>query len=52
VSYFTDLFTVETYEAFLASDRTVSGFRAAQRKMADRIRPGDKMLAYVVGLSR
>jgi hypothetical protein len=50
--YFTDLFTIETYEAFLASDRTVSGFRETQMSMARRLKRGDKMLAYIKGLSR
>src|ERR1041384_4194108 len=50
--YFTDLFTVETYEAFLASDRTISGFRETQVGMANRIKQGDKLLAYIKGLSR
>jgi hypothetical protein len=52
MAYFTDLFTVETYEAFLASDRTVSGFRETQTGMANRLTRGDKMLAYIKGLSR
>jgi predicted RNA-binding protein len=50
--YFTDLFTVETYEAFLKSDRTISGFRETQTGMAERLKRGDKMLAYVKGISR
>lgn len=52
MAYYTDLFTVETYTAFLASDRKVSGFRETQRTMAHRLKPGDKMLAYITGLSR
>lgn len=52
MGYFTDLFTIETYEAFLASDRTVSGFRETQTTMAERLKPGDKMLAYIKGISR
>jgi hypothetical protein len=52
MSYFTDLFTVETYEAFLASDRSISGFRETQTGMASRIQQGDKLLCYVKGLSR
>jgi hypothetical protein len=50
--YWTDLFTVETYRAFLASDRKVSGFRVSQRTMASKLKRGDKMLAYISGLSR
>src|SRR5690242_433653 len=52
MAYFTNLFTVETYEAYLKSDRTVSGFRATQMGMAERVQPRDKMLAYIKGLSR
>jgi hypothetical protein len=52
MAYFTDLFTVETYEAFLRSDQTISGFRESQRGMADRISQHDKLLIYVKGLSR
>jgi len=52
VAYFTDLFTVETYEAFLASDQTISGFRQTQEGMANRLTVGDKMLVYIKGLSR
>src|SRR4051794_40977363 len=52
MAYFTDLFTVETYEAFLRSDRTVSGFRETQTGMAKRVQSGDKLICYVKGLSR
>jgi len=52
MTYFTDLFTVETYEAFLASDRTISGFRSTQTGMAKRLQRGDKLIAYIKGLSR
>src|SRR5436190_578281 len=52
MAYFTNLFTVETYEAYSNSDRTVSGFRETQMGMAQRVKNGDKMLAYIKGLSR
>ena len=52
MAYFTDLFTVETYEAFLRSDRTVSGFRENQAGMTKRVNRGDKLLIYIKGLSR
>jgi predicted RNA-binding protein len=51
-TYYTNLFTVETYEAFLKSPRTVSGFRESQETMAKRIKPGDKLIGYVKALSR
>jgi hypothetical protein len=52
MAYYTDLFTVETYRAFLASDKSVSGFRESQRTMAKKLKRGDKLLAYLTGLSR
>jgi hypothetical protein len=52
MAFLTDLFTVETYGAFLASDRTISGFRETQTGMAKRVKRGDKLLAYIKGLSR
>jgi hypothetical protein len=52
MAYLSDLFTPETYEAFGRSDRTISGFRESQRTMADKIRPGDKFICYMVRVSR
>jgi len=50
--YFTDLYTVETYEAFLKSERLISGFRKTQKAMAERVQPGDRLIGYIMGLSR
>ena len=52
MNYWTDLFTPETYEGFSKSDRTISGFRESQRGMADRIQAGDKLICYLVRMSR
>lgn len=52
MAYYLDLFSPETYEAFSQSDRTVSGFRYRQRNVASRLKPGDKMLCYMTGISR
>lgn len=52
MNYWTDLFTPETYEGFSKSDRTISGFRESQRSMADRIQAGDKLICYMVRMSR
>ena len=52
MNYYTDLFTVETFEAYLRSDRSISGFRESQLGMAKRLEPGDKLIAYIKGLSR
>ncbi len=52
MNYWTDLFTPETYEAFCRSDRSVSGFRESQRTMAERVQSGDKLVCYMVRMSR
>lgn len=52
VNYWSDLFTPATYEAYNASDRTVSGFRESQRKMAEKVVVGDKFVCYMVRTSR
>lgn len=52
MNYWTDLFTPETYEGFSKSDRTVSGFRESQRGMAERVQAGDKLICYMVRMSR
>lgn len=50
--FYTDLFSPTTFEAFARSDRTISGFRATQRAMADRVKPGDMLVCYLTKLSR
>jgi predicted RNA-binding protein len=52
MDYYLDLFTPETWEAFKAHGTKVSGFRERQRKTADRIKPGDRFVCYLVRLSR
>jgi hypothetical protein len=52
MTYFLNLFSPETYEAFSRSDRSVSGFRARHRSVAARVRPGDELLCYMTKLSR
>ncbi|HEX4054410.1 MAG TPA: hypothetical protein VHX86_09100 [Tepidisphaeraceae bacterium] len=52
MTYWSDLFTPETYEAFGRSDRTISGFRESQRTMAEKVRVGDKLICYMVRVSR
>jgi hypothetical protein len=53
MSYFLDLFTPETWDAFRKHGGTVSGFRERQLAAArDRIKPGDFLLCYPVRLSR
>jgi|688.fasta_scaffold21401_7 hypothetical protein len=52
MTYWTDLFTPETYEAFSRSNRNISGFRESQKGMAEKVRVGDKFLCYMVRMSR
>ena len=52
MSYFVDLFSPATYEAFGKSDRTVTGFRPGQRAAAAKVKTGDKLLCYMTRLSR
>ncbi len=52
MSYFLDLFSPETYEAFDRSDRSISGFRARHKNAAKRVQPGDKFVCYMTKLSR
>ncbi len=52
MAYYLNLFSPETYEAFTASNRTVSGFRLRQQQAASKIRIGDKLICYVTRLSR
>ena len=52
MSYFLNLFSPETYEAFRRSDCTVSGFRERQQATADQLEPGDTLVCYMTKLSR
>ena len=52
MSYFLDLFSPETYEAFARTDRTVSGFRRRHHGIAGRVKPGDRFLCYMTKVSR
>jgi hypothetical protein len=47
-----DLFTPETWGAFLKRGRDVSGFRVWGRVIASKIRPDDVFICYLVGLGR
>src|SRR6185312_12302179 len=51
-TYYTDLFSPETYESFGRSPRDVSGFRVNQKSYAERINAGDRLVCYMTKLSR
>ncbi len=52
MSYFLDLFSPETYNAFARSDGSVSGFRKRHFNAAGRVKSGDKLVCYMTKLSR
>ena len=52
MNYWTDIFSPETYEAFGRSDRTITGFRVSQRSMADKVQVGDRLICYMMSVSR
>lgn len=53
MAFYLDLFTPETWDAFRRHGGQVSGFRERYERLArERIKPGDILLCYLVGLSR
>ena len=52
MAYYVNLFSPETYRAFTASDRSVTGFRERCMGVAAHVRPGDKLICYMTKLSR
>ena len=51
VTYFLNLFSPETYEAFSRSRRDTTGFRERQKSAAIRVKPGDRFICYMTKLS-
>ncbi|OCG67327.1 hypothetical protein A9G41_10590 [Gilliamella sp. Nev5-1] len=52
MAYYTNIFSPETYQAFMNSDKTVSGFRVRQKSLAEKVKAGDIFICYLVRLSR
>src|SRR5690606_15932692 len=52
MAYYLNLFSPSTYETFSRSDQQISGFRISQKKLAERVKPGDRFICYMTGLSR
>lgn len=50
--YWLNLFTAETWQEFLDAGGEVTGFRAGRWPAVQRIREGDYLLCYLVGISR
>lgn len=51
MTYFIDIFSVETFEAFSKTPKTVAGFHPKRKAWVTKIKPGDKILCYLKGLS-
>jgi hypothetical protein len=52
MTFFTNLFSPDTYETFSRSNRDVSGFSKHQLAWAKRVQKGDRFLCYMTKLSR
>lgn len=52
MTFYTNLFSPDTYETFSRSDRTVSGFSKHQHAWAKRIQKGDRLVCYMTKLGR
>ena len=52
MSYWLDLFTGKSWGEFLAAGGNVSGFSEGRWKTVLRLRPGDRLLCYMTGVSR
>lgn len=52
MTYYTNIFSPETYHAFTHSDKSISGFRIRQEGLAKKLKPGDILICYITRLSR
>jgi hypothetical protein len=52
MTFYTNLFSPDTYETFTRSSRDVSGFSRHQLAWARRMQPGDRFLCYMTKLGR
>lgn len=50
--YWLDLFTWKTWQEFLATGGSISGFRATRWKTVEKMQPGEYLLCYLTGISR
>lgn len=51
MTYFVDVFSVATYEEFSCTDKAQAGFHPKRRAWVMKIKPGDKLLCYLKGVS-
>ncbi len=52
MTFYTNLFSPDTYETFSRSNRSVSGFSKHQHAWARRIQQGDRFICYMTKLGR
>jgi EVE domain len=52
MTFYTNLFSPDTYETFSRSDRNVSGFSKHQLAWARRLQKGDRFICYMTKLGR
>lgn len=52
MNWYTYLFSPDTYEAFLQTDRRNAGVRNGSKRAAARIQPGDVLVCYLTKISR
>jgi hypothetical protein len=51
-NYWLDLFTGTTWDEFLKAGASVSGFRESKWTTVQKMKPGDYLLCYMIGISR
>ena len=52
MNYFTNLFTVKTWNQFLGAGGSVTGFTESWSGRASSLKIGDRLLCYLVGANR
>ena len=52
INYWLDLFTGKTWEEFLNSGGSISGFRKNRYNIAKKVKVGDYLICYLTGISR
>jgi hypothetical protein len=51
MTYFVDIFSVDTYEKFSSTTKTEASFQITRKSIIAKIKPGDKLLCYLKGFS-
>jgi hypothetical protein len=51
MTYFVDVFSLDTFESFSNTPKNTAGFHPNRKAWVTKIKPGDKILCYLKGLS-